>query len=331
MVRKILILIALVSCTGNDTKLSPICGNFGHNRCYGVWTDKYQDPQLTSASNAQTMRNKAKWWLKHNNDARGECSFGRPTCDENYNIIDCEGAIYPEYFDQCNGRDEDCDGQVDVSKEYPRTAYEWPYTMITQDIPNPCVSQRGVCAEAKPKCVDGAWICEFPDTYEEVETRCDGLNNDCDVFTDEAPITCTDPLSGNEVACACYTGPIGTANIGTCTQGILQCQGGEPTCIGELHPQFETCNDGLDNDCNGLVDDSVLVKATKIDYVFIMDTSGSMCDKITEVGAACSQFVLDSNVNPNHRFGKLAGSQLISYVHVLLQLTLLSFCLTVCT
>jgi len=54
----------------------------------------------------------------------------------------------------------------------------------------------------------------------------------------------------------CYTGPAGTAGVGTCQYGIQTCaaDGTWGPCVGEVLPQTETCNN-LDDDCNGVVDD----------------------------------------------------------------------------
>ena len=46
---------------------------------------------------------------------------------------------------------------------------------------------------ARQKCVSGAYsgVCDATDygpTYELVETKCDGLDNDCDGFSDSKPI-----------------------------------------------------------------------------------------------------------------------------------------------
>lgn len=54
----------------------------------------------------------------------------------------------------------------------------------------------------------------------------------------------------------CYTGPAGTIDIGICHGGTSTC-GNDGTwgpCVGEQTPEAEVC-DGVDNNCNGAVDD----------------------------------------------------------------------------
>jgi hypothetical protein len=55
----------------------------------------------------------------------------------------------------------------------------------------------------------------------------------------------------------CYEGAAGTLNVGPCVDGVRSCSGGAwGTCVGQVTPAAETC-DGVDNDCNGVVDDGV--------------------------------------------------------------------------
>ena len=55
---------------------------------------------------------------------------------------------------------------------------------------------------------------------------------------------------------ACYTGPDGTQDVGTCKAGVETCVDGKfpGICIGDVTPFVEHC-DGLDEDCNNTVDD----------------------------------------------------------------------------
>jgi len=57
----------------------------------------------------------------------------------------------------------------------------------------------------------------------------------------------------------CYSGPVGTRNVGACRTGKRSCAAGgtwAAICVGEVLPRPETLN-GIDDDCNGSVDDGV--------------------------------------------------------------------------
>ncbi len=57
----------------------------------------------------------------------------------------------------------------------------------------------------------------------------------------------------------CYSGQDGTAGVGPCAQGTRTCsdQGTWGGCVGEVVPAAESCTDGVDNNCNGMVDEDV--------------------------------------------------------------------------
>jgi hypothetical protein len=54
----------------------------------------------------------------------------------------------------------------------------------------------------------------------------------------------------------CYTGPPGTQDVGVCRSGTQTCVAVDTwgACSGEVTPSPETCN-GLDDDCDGIIDD----------------------------------------------------------------------------
>ena len=57
----------------------------------------------------------------------------------------------------------------------------------------------------------------------------------------------------------CYDGQDGTSGVGPCHKGSRTCTAGGTwgTCTGEVVPVGETCGDGIDNNCNGMVDEDV--------------------------------------------------------------------------
>ena len=57
---------------------------------------------------------------------------------------------------------------------------------------------------------------------------------------------------------SCYGGPSGTSGVGACQPGIRTCLpdgSGYGACTGEVTPQAEVCGNGIDDNCNGLVDE----------------------------------------------------------------------------
>lgn len=60
----------------------------------------------------------------------------------------------------------------------------------------------------------------------------------------------------NIVACRDGDTRLCGSSVGECEKGTTSCQGGIwAECIGGTGPGEEDCSDGMDNDCNGLVDD----------------------------------------------------------------------------
>jgi hypothetical protein len=57
---------------------------------------------------------------------------------------------------------------------------------------------------------------------------------------------------------SCYSGPQGTLGLGPCAAGTEICQpdGQFGPCAGEVLPMAEICQNGVDDDCNGVIDDA---------------------------------------------------------------------------
>lgn len=116
--------------------------------------------------------------------------------------------------------------------------------------------------------------------------ECDGIDNDQDGQIDES--------EGMPLSQFCDTG-------GPCPTGAQLCQGGHwGDCFPLTTSQPETgalACDGVDNDCDGLVDEAPFVGG---DVVFAVDRSGSMVPHLTNVSIFLDTFA--ARLGPSWRF-----------------------------
>jgi len=261
-------------CTGHDV-LNPTCGNVGANQCYAV-------PGVTPGVSAD----ESSYYLEEYRRAAGigVCKTGIPTCDNDYNVIACDGEGPLPSNEVCDLLDNDCNGMTDEG---------WDGEPLIAHGKDDTCGEFGACAGYNAVCTNGVYVCPYDPQPEE----CDGVDNDCDARVDEDVFD-----SWTIGQRACYSGnPLETAAIPPCRAGLLECLYGEVICLNEITPSIERC-DEVDNDCNGATDDTGDVLSTNYDIVFIVDTSGSMCDEIAAVAGACSAYTEQFDSNPYFRF-----------------------------
>jgi len=184
----------------------------------------------------------------------GVCEFGKKTkeCDSQGNWGDwseCNGGIEPIEEICWNNKDDDCDGKVDEG------CYECTDGDIKQQ---KCGTDVGVCefGYKEKECIDGVWS-DWSDCtggVQPIEEICwNNKDDDCDGKVDEGCYECS-PGDYEEKQCG--------TDKGVCEFGkrTKTCDSNGnwrdwSCCIGGIEPSKEICDDNLDNDCDGKVDE----------------------------------------------------------------------------
>lgn len=157
------------------------------------------------------------------------------------------GAVCVPTTEICDGEDNDCNGTIDDAAGGCECVIGQTEMCYSGD---PMTKDKGICKGGTRSCVDGKWgMCEGEVLPGTEVGNCNGLDEDCDGMPDNG---C--PCKQGDTQ-ACYTGPMGTENIGVCKPGKQNCDvtGMWGVCNGSVTPTPEMCN-GLDDDCNGAID-----------------------------------------------------------------------------
>jgi hypothetical protein len=175
----------------------------------------------------------------------GECKVsGRFACSPDRLSAFCDAAHGEPAAEVCDGLDNDCDGSVDNGLPAP-----------------PAAGRKGVCAGAVPLCAGSAGWRE-PDyaalsNFQAEETICDGLDNDCDGTTDEGSASTYYADADHDT----YGDP--RSRIGACSppEGhVADNTDCDDSSASRRPGGSESCN-GVDDDCDGTVDEGLAVDA----------------------------------------------------------------------
>ncbi len=189
----------------------------------------------------------------------GECGPGLTVCLAG-GVLDCVGESGP-FTEVCDGLDNDCDNRTDGMSQSCYVVTGNPHN------PDPNSFMFGLCRTGTWKCTAAAvnGMAGPPDygngmqagqcAGQIVPTQevCDGKDNNCNDLIDDGVNAGGGKITGEECCDAKVLPPAG-CGVGQCAKGVFACAGNLVSCVNAGVPGEEAC-DGVDNDCNGSVDD----------------------------------------------------------------------------
>lgn len=187
----------------------------------------------------------------------GACKFGTQTCTGSSWSV-CSGSIEPVDEICDNIIDDDCDGVVDEGCQE-----------IT--VPETVEADEETLPTTAPVESDPVEIPETPEITQQLKTSCidedgDGFGinckaPDCDDFDAAIHLGATEVCNSKDDNCNGIVDEglirdCGVSSAGACTIGSERCTAGSWTGCTAVLPSTEICGNSIDDNCNGVVDES---------------------------------------------------------------------------
>ena len=273
-------------CDDGDARVYP----GAQERCDGVDDDCDGEVDEADAVDAPT------WCADADGDGYGEADSCLVACDVptghvaepkdglSFDCDDGNATIHPGADEHCDGVDEDCDGHVD---EDPVDGTTW-YADVDGDGFGVSASASVACSQPSGTAADSS-DCDDADAsvHPGADEHCDGVDEDCDGTVDEAdavdaPTWYADAdgdgygdASVDSAACSQPTGSVAGADDGV----AFDCDDGDAT----IHPGADEYCDGVDEDCDGSVDEGAVDGTT-----WYADGDGDGYGDSASTSVACS-------------------------------------------
>ncbi len=205
------------------------------------------------------------WYQDLDGDGYGNPAVADLDCDQPGGFVDNDedcndaaGIVHPGADEYCNGQDDDCDGVVD--EEDAVNAQTWNADADGDGFGDPAVDELGCSAPADY--VGNAADCDDTDPAinPAADELCNGVDDDCDGTVDEA-----DALDVVDWYLDLDGDGFGDPAVSelSCDQPVnhvldgADCDDSDST----INPDADEVCDGLDNDCDGVVDEDDAVDA----------------------------------------------------------------------
>jgi hypothetical protein len=203
------------------------------------------------------------------------------------NGLDCDdnqSSSNPAATEICDGIDNDCDGAIDeglISKFYRDSdgdGYGNPLSSVDAcSAPSGYVSNGLDCDDTRQ------------DVHPDLSEICDGIDNDCDGEIDEGLVSrFYRDMDGDG-----YGDPSNFVDNCTAPSGYVANNLDCNDAYSNVHPAAPEVCDGIDNDCNGLVDDNdkcrILAKSVCEDDTYepndFFDSARELGSSVTQINA----------------------------------------------